>query len=60
MREESGVAGDVGVLVCAGDQTAEALPTGEGGTSLVMGQCRGISVAVEVKWIEREYQYIIC
>ena len=54
------MAGGVGVLVCAGDQTAEALPTGERGASIVMGQCRGISVAVEVKRIEREYQYIIC
>jgi len=40
--------------------TTEALPTGDRETPLVMRQHRRISFAVEVKWIEREYQYIIC
>ncbi len=48
------------ILLRAGYQTAEALPTRERGTPLVMGQRRRISLAVEVEWIEREYQYFIC
>jgi hypothetical protein len=59
-REEAGVVGVVGLLVRTGVQTAEAFPLGERGSTLVMGQRRRIPLAVEVEWIEREYQYIIC
>lgn len=42
------------------DQAAGAFPTRERGVPLVMGQCRRIPVTSESKWIEWEYQYIIC
>ena len=54
-REETSLAGAVGVLVRAGDQTAEAFPTGERGAPLVIGQCRRIPLASESKWLEREH-----
>jgi len=59
-RKEAGVVGAVGLLVRTGDQTTEAFLLGECGASLVMGQCRRIPLAVEVEWVEREYQYLIC
>ena len=59
-REETGMVGAVGFLVSTGDQTAEAFPLGERGASLIMGQCRRIPLAIEVEWVEREYQYLIC
>ena len=59
-REEAGVVGAVGLLVRTGDQTAEAFLLGERGASFVRGQCRRIPLAIEVEWVEREYQYLIC
>ena len=52
--------GAVGFLVRTGDQIAEAFSLGERGASLIMGQCRRIPLAIEVEWVEREYQYLIC
>lgn len=57
--EEVSVADRIFVPVCAGDQTAERNSIGGGGTSVVMGHCRGISLASESEWAEREHQYFV-